>query len=197
MKRVLAAILAAGVLLSVSACSSQDDLANQFKSGDNKNYIAGDGTVTEFGDPATRKSGSAWESKTLDGQIMRSSDLLGSVVVLNFWYAGCAPCRAETPDLDAIGKEFADQGVLVVGVDLRDTAATALAFNRNHDISYPSVVDAESGDVVLSYTGIVTPDAVPTTLVLDRRGRVAARVIGRIEPSILKTLIKSVLEETE
>lgn len=195
MKRFLGLALAAGLVLGASACSTQDDLANQFKSGDNKNYIAGDGTVTEYRDIASRKTGSAWESKTADGQTLRSSDLLGSVVVLNFWYAGCAPCRAETPDLDKLGKEFASQGVVVLGVDLRDTAATALAFNRNHKISYPSVMDAESGDVVLSYTGIVTPDAVPTTLLLDRQGRVAARVIGRIEPGILKTLIKSVLEE--
>ena len=191
MKRVVAVALALGLSLSLSACGANDPLAEQFKKGDNKNYIAGDGSVTEFSDVASRKTGAAWTSTTAEGKTLRSSELDGKVVVLNFWYAGCAPCRAETPDLDKLAKEFADQGVVVLGVDVRDSAETALAFNRKQNISYPSVMDAENGDVVLAYTGIVTPDAVPTTLVLDAQGRVAARVIGRIEPSILKTLIKA------
>jgi len=191
MKRVIAVALALGVSLALSACGANDPLANQFKQGDNKNYIAGDGSVTEFRDLATRKLGAEWSSTTAEGKPFSSADLEGNVVVLNFWYAGCAPCRAETPDLDRIAKEFADQGVLVVGVDLRDSAETVLAFNRNKNISYPSVMDSESGDVVLAYTGVVSPEAVPTTLVIDRQGRIAARVIGRIEPSILKTLIKA------
>jgi thiol-disulfide isomerase/thioredoxin len=191
MKRVIALTLALGVTLSLSGCGANDPLAEQFKKGDNKNYIAGDGSVTEFRDPATRKSGAAWSSTTAEGKPFSSADLEGKVVVLNFWYAGCAPCRAETPDLDRIAKKFASQGVIMLGVDLRDSAETALAFNRKHNISYPSVMDAESGDVVLAYTGIVTPDAVPTTLVIDADGGVAARVIGRIEPSILETLIKA------
>ena len=191
MKRSLAVALTLGIAVSLSGCGANDPLANQFKQGDNKNYIAGDGSVTEFRDLATRKSGAAWSSTTAEGKPFSSADLEGKVVVLNFWYAGCAPCRAETPDLDRIAKEFADQGVLVVGVDLRDSAETVLAFNRNKNISYPSVMDSESGDVVLAYTGVVSPEAVPTTLVIDRQGRIAARVIGRIEPSILKTLIKA------
>jgi thiol-disulfide isomerase/thioredoxin len=113
------------------------------------------------------------------------------VVVLNFWYAGCAPCRAETPELDKLANKYAGKGVVVIGVDLRDTPETALAFNRTHKIGYQSVMDNATGDVVLAYTGIVTPDAVPTTLVLDKEGRVASRVIGRIVPDILETLIKS------
>lgn len=195
MKRVLSVVLAAGLSLGLSACSPNDDLADQFRSGDNKNYIAGDGSVTEFRNIETRKTGAAWTSTTAEGKPFSSDDLLGNVSVLNFWYAGCAPCRAEAPELDQLGKEFADQGLIMLGVDLRDSAETALAFNRNFGISYPSVMDAESGDVVLAYTGIVTPDAVPTTLVLDREGRVAARVIGRIDIKILRTLIRTTLEE--
>jgi thiol-disulfide isomerase/thioredoxin len=191
MKRLLAVAVALGIAVSLSACGENDPLADQFKQGDNKNYIAGDGSVTEFRDLAARKSGAAWSSTTAEGKPFSSADLEGKVVVLNFWYAGCAPCRAETPDLDQISKEFADQGVVVLGVDLRDSAETVLAFNRKKNISYPSVMDAESGDVVLAYTGIVSPEAVPTTLVIDSQGRIAARVIGRIEPGILKTLIKA------
>lgn len=83
----------------------------------------------------------------------------------------------------------------MLGVNVRDTAPTILAFARNFKIDYPSIVDASSGDVLLAYTGIVTPQAVPTTIVLDAKGRVSARILGRFEPSILRTLVKTALNE--
>ena len=188
------AVVALTASLLLAGCAN-DPLADQFRQGDNKNYIAGDGTVTEYLDPTTRKSSQDWTSITESGGVISSSDLRGQVVVLNFWYAGCAPCRAEAKDLQAIKDEFADQGVQVLGVNVRDTAPTILAFDRSFELDYPSVVDASSGDVMLAYTGIVTPQAVPTTLVLDAKGRVSARILGRFEPSILRTLIKTALKE--
>jgi hypothetical protein len=80
-------------------------------------------------------------------------------------------------------------------VNVRDTAATALAFDRNFGIEFPSVMDANSGAVSLAFTGVVSPSAVPTTIVIDSEGKVASRVLGRIDPGILRTLIESVLAE--
>lgn len=191
MKRVLAGFLVLGFALSASACSS-DPLADQFRSGTNKNYISGDGSVTEF--QGEKSKGADWVAETFDGQVLDSQNLLGHVVVLNFWYAGCAPCRAETPDLAAIATKFESQGVQVVGVNVRDTAETALAFARTHDLNYPSVMDIESGAVVQAYTGVVSPSAVPTTLVINAKGEITARVLGRFEPSTLKSLIDTALE---
>lgn len=188
------AAVALAATLALAGCSD-DPLAQQFRQGDNKNYIAGDGTVTEFQNPASRLSSNPWTSITESGGVISSTDLVGQVVVLNFWYAGCAPCRAEAKDLQAIKAEFATSGVQVLGVNVRDTAPTILAFARNFKIDYPSIVDASSGDVLLAYTGIVTPQAVPTTIVLDAEGRVSARILGRFEPSILRTLIKTALNE--
>ncbi|MFM5904068.1 MAG: TlpA family protein disulfide reductase [Microbacteriaceae bacterium] len=190
--RIAAVLTAASILLS--GCAS-DPLAEHYRKGDNKNYIAGDGTVSECTDPATRKQSQSWTSITESGGVISSADLKGQVVVLNFWYAGCAPCRAEAKDLQALKDEFAGQGVQVLGVNVRDTAPTILAFARNFELDYPSVVDAASGDVMLAYTGIVTPQAVPTTLVLDKNSGVSARILGRFEKSILKTLVKTALEE--
>jgi thiol-disulfide isomerase/thioredoxin len=116
------------------------------------------------------------------------------VVVLNFWYAGCAPCRAETPDLAQIATDFEARGVQVVGVNVRDTAETALAFARNLNLNYPSVMDIESGAVVQAYTGVVSPSAVPTTLVMNAKGEITARVLGRFEASTLRSLIETALE---
>lgn len=112
---------------------------------------------------------------------------------MNFWYAGCAPCRAEAPDLQKLSVQFPE--VQFVGVNVRDSAATAAAFERKFGVTFPSILDANSGDVVLAFTGVVTPQAVPTTLVIDKQGKVSARVLGRIDPSTLKALIQTVVKE--
>jgi thiol-disulfide isomerase/thioredoxin len=191
MKRVIAASLAVVMMFGLSACAT-DPLAEQFRTGDNKNYISGDGSVTEFN--GTKSVGQKWTSTTFDGQQLSSDSLLGHVTVINFWYAGCAPCRAETPDLAKIASDYEDQGVYVVGVNVRDSAATALAFARNHKLNYPSVMDIESGAVVQAYTGVVSPSAVPTTLVINAKGEVTARVLGRFEPGTLRSLIDTALK---
>jgi thiol-disulfide isomerase/thioredoxin len=197
LRRFFSAIALAGAAsLSLSACAD-DSLAEQYRSGDNKNYIAGDGTVTEFQNVDARKASAAWTSVTESGGILSSSDLTasGNVTVVNFWYAGCAPCRAEAAELQQLNDEFSADGVQFLGVNVRDTAPTILAFARNFGWTFPSVVDAQSGDVMLAYTGIVTPQAVPTTLVLDGDGRVSARILGRFEVGILRTLIKTAMAE--
>jgi peroxiredoxin len=133
--------------------------------------------------------------ETESGQMLDSKALEGQVVVMNWWYSSCAPCRAEAPDLQALHEQFKDQGVQFVGVNVRDTAETALAFDRKFGISFPSIMDAQSGSVSLAFQGVVSPQAVPTTLVIDKEGKVASRILGRIDPSILKTLIETVVAE--
>jgi thiol-disulfide isomerase/thioredoxin len=178
---------------ALTGCAANDPLAQQFRSGDNKNYIAGDGSVTEFS-PENRVAPAPWSGLTESGDPISSMQLAGVVQVVNFWYAGCAPCRAEAPDLVALAEEHKGK-VQFVGVNVRDSAETALAFDRNFKITWPSVVDATTGSVVLAFTGIVTPQAVPSTLVIDKSGKVTARVLGRIDRSILNTLIKSAIAE--
>lgn len=192
-RTVIAAALAVTVSFAVSGCAN-DSLADQFKAGDNKNYIAGDGTVSEFAE-ANRGEPVVWSGPTESGGLLKSDQLSGVVVVMNFWYAGCAPCRAEAPDLVAVNKMFVGKNVQFVGVNVRDSAATALAFDRNFDITWPSIIDAQSGSVLLAFTGLVTPQAVPTTLVIDKQGRVAARVLGQIQESTLKALVQRVVDE--
>ena len=125
-----------------------------------------------------------------------SDDWLGSVVVVNFWYAACPPCRAEAPDLESLYQQFHPDGVVFIGVDVRDEAATALAFAETFGITYPSILDTRGGEVQLAFAGEVAPNAVPTTIVLDREGRVASRIIGQIpDRSVLETLIEDVIGE--
>jgi thiol-disulfide isomerase/thioredoxin len=192
-RTAMVGLLTAASLL-LAGCSGNDTLANQFKSGDNKNYIAGDGTVSEYA-VADRSKPVAWQGVTESGSVLSSSNLSGVVTVVNFWYAGCAPCRAEAKDLEALYKEFLPNKVQFVGVNVRDTAGTAQAFDRAFGMTYPSIIDNNTGSVVLAFTGIVSPQAVPTTLVVDRKGRVAARILGRLERGTLKAMIQKVVAE--
>lgn len=189
----LVILLVASVSLSLMGCA-QDPLAEQYRAGDNKNYIAGDGTVTEYA-VDQRPGFEPWEGVTESSFGLSSEALEGKVVVMNWWYAACAPCRAEAPDLVALYDEFNPQGVEFVGVNVRDSAATALAFDRNFGIQFPSVMDVNSGSVSLAFSGVVSPQAVPTTIVIDKEGKVASRILGRIDPGILRTLIETVLAE--
>ncbi len=186
--------LAAASLLLLAGCSS-DPLAEQFREGSGKNYIAGDGTISEFTEPQ-RGERIEFSGETVEGGTFDSADTLGEVTVVNFWYAGCAPCRVEAPILEEVSKSLADEGVVFVGVNVRDQAGTAASFEEKYGVSYPSILDVEPGTAQLAFAGDVPPAAVPTTIVLDREGRVAARVLGQLtEASILESIIDRLLAE--
>ncbi|MFM6963428.1 MAG: TlpA family protein disulfide reductase [Micrococcales bacterium] len=193
-KVVVATALAVASVASLTACSGNDSLAQQYKSGTNKNYIAGDGTVSEYA-KGSRQTAGAWTGKTESGATLSAEQLSGVVVVMNFWYAGCAPCRAEAKDLVALNDKFKGQQVQFIGVNVRDSAATALAFDRTFKISWPSILDASSGSVMLAFTGVVSPQAVPTTIVIDKTGKVAGRILGRLDKSTLWAIIQRVATE--
>ena len=190
-------VVLTAVALAVTGCSgANDELADQYRSGENLNYISGDGTVTEF-ELEERQAPVAFEGVLEDGTEVSSEDYAGEVLVVNFWYAGCPPCRVEAPDLQALNEQFEGKGVSFLGVNVRDQADTSLAFARTFDVTYPSVVDANDGAVQLALAGTIAPNAVPTTIVLDKQGRIAARILGGLDgPGILDTLISDTLAET-
>lgn len=182
------------VVMSLSACTN-DPLAEQYRAGSSKNYVGADGRVTEIA--ATKRGKPITFTATLeDGSAVRSSQYAGKVLVVNFWYAGCPPCRAEAHDLESIYKEFAPRGVVFLGVNVRDQLGTAQSFERTYGITYPSVLDVKTGAMQLAFSGQVAPNAVPTTLVLDRQGRVASRILGQLpDASVLRALLVSTLAE--
>lgn len=188
------AALALLVAISLTSGCTSDSLAEQFRSGDNKNYIAGDGTVTEFS-LGSRPKAASWSGITESGDQISSDQLSGVITVMNFWYAGCAPCRVEMPELIELQDEFLSQRVQFIGINVRDSAETALAFARRIEMNFPSVMDSQTGAVALAFTKVVTPQAVPTTLVIDSEGNVSARVLGRIDKGILKALITTAIME--
>lgn len=192
-RRVLAGLAGLAALPLLAACSPEDPLAAQAGNADGKNYIAGDGSVLEIA-PEDRGDPVRFSSTAFSGDAVDSTDWTGTPVVMNFWYAACAPCRVEAPDLQSLHEEWEPEGVHFVGVNVRDTAGTAEAFERNFGITYPSLED-RGGQVLLAMTDFVPPQAVPTTIVLDRQGRVSARILGVAERSTLSALISTVAEE--
>ena len=155
-----------------------------------------DNTITEI-KAADRGKPITFGGPQVDGSTADSRSWLGSPVVVNFWYAGCPPCRAEAPDLAALYDQFSPTGVKFVGVNVRDQADTAAAFEATFGIKYQSILDVGTGAVQLAFAGQVAPNAVPTTIVLDRQGRVAARIIGKIPArSILRTLIHDTVNDS-
>lgn len=189
---LIAAVTAA--VLALTACGG-DPLAEQYRSGSNKGYIAGDGAIETFSEDS-RTAPEEFTAETDTGNRISSTELTGDVLVLNFWYASCPPCRAEARDLEALNRRFSSDGVRFLGVNTRDEASTAQAFAQTFGLTYPSILDYRTAEVQLALSDAVPPNAVPTTLVFDREGRVAARILGQVtEPSTLEAIIEDTLSE--
>lgn len=142
--------------------------------------------------PADRVAAPPLDGRTLDNGQLDLADLKGHVVVVNIWGSWCGPCRGEAPDLANASRTTEPWGAKFVGVDTRDTDAAARAFVRAFDIPYPSIVDND-GSKLLPFTGIVPLSAVPSTMVIDPDGRIAATVVGVVTYRTLVGLIRDEL----
>jgi len=195
--RALHLATAVALALTLGACAgSGDELAAQYREGTGQNYISGDGALTILA-PDSRATPVEFGGSTDLGDTFTSADYAGNVIVVNFWYAGCPPCRLEAADLEAVYQQFKDQGVVFIGVNIMDQAPTALTFAKEFGVTYPSLLDVNDGAVRLAFSGQIAPNAVPTTLVLDKDARVAGRISGLLsDPDVLVGMIESVLEES-
>jgi len=188
------AALAVTLALGLAACSPSDSLSpdpSATATTDGFAFTSPDGTVrawdvAERGEPL-ELSGTAYDGAAVDVAAHR-----GELVLLNTWYAFCPPCRAEAADLVAIAADYPE--LRVVGINGTDDAGTAQAFERQFEVTYPSIDDAD-GAVLAALQGTVPVSATPTTIVLDREGRVAVRVIGMLDPSVLRPLLDALLVE--
>ena len=161
--------------------------------GDEGGEQFGDGAVTTW-DAGEREGPVTVAGTTYDGEPVDVADWRGDVVVLNTWYAACPPCRAEAPDLVALAEDYADDDVHLLGINSTDAPGAAQPFERTFDVPYPSVHD-DDGAAIAALSGVVPVNAVPTTVVLDREGHVAARIIGQVDPSTLRALVDEALAE--
>lgn len=195
LKRSSAVFVALALAVSLSACSSNDSLAQQQVTG--SEYTSGDFRVVSI-PVAERGEPVVFSGITENGEAFHSIDALGKPVVVNFWFAACGPCRFEAPELNRSFDEFADQGVTYLGINTIDHAATAQAFAQSYEVEYPSLLAAENSDLKMAFASAAPIKAPPTTLVLDAEGRVAGRIIGQLPgASVLNTLVRETLAETQ
>ena len=188
-----AVTLALGGLLA--ACGSEgNSISAQARSGDGKGFVSGDGSIERTvidrrGAPLTL------QGTTLKGRSWSLSQDAGKVVVLNLWGSWCGPCVAEAPELQRAWTQLKAQGkpVQFMGLEFKEGPEAGAAFERKYRITYPSLA-YDGGRPSLALQG--KAPAVPTTLVLDRQGRIAARVLGQTTAATVTGLVDGVLAES-
>jgi thiol-disulfide isomerase/thioredoxin len=182
---VLAAVVLAGVLLIVV-------LATGWAGGGNSGGTTVGGNASMVVYPAGhRPLAPEFTGTTLAGSKLSFSSYRGKVVVLNFWGSWCVPCREEAQILAAVAEKYQPSGVSFLGVDVRDTTASALAFTHSFHVAYPSVSD-QSSAITLDFTAKVPIAGTPTTLVVDRTGHIAGAVFGTVTYSELTAILAKV-----
>ncbi|CAL9540429.1 Thiol-disulfide oxidoreductase ResA [Streptomyces sp. enrichment culture] len=189
-RAALTAVAAAAALL-VSACSSGGTSGG----GGDTNFVTGTDGISTVA-KGERVAAPDLSGKTLEGEQLDVADYKGKVVVLNVWGSWCNPCRAEAKYFAQVAKDYADKGVQFVGINTRDGSTTsALAFEKDFGIPYPSLYDP-TGKLMLRFEkGTLNPQAIPSTLVLDRDGRIAARSLSQLDDERLLKMLKPVLAE--
>jgi peroxiredoxin len=193
MSRPLSRALAvAGALLVLLTGCSTGHSAVDVNNGGEFRFVAGTpaGTVIPVKDRAAAPS---FTGTLLDGGRFASSSLRGKVAVINFWGSWCPPCRVETPEFQQVYAEDRARGVEFLGVNVKDDEQLAQAFVTSKAITFPSLYDPR-GEVALAFRGYPA-NAIPSTIVLDRAGRVAAVYTGSVQQKDLRRVLDSVLKE--
>lgn len=190
--------MAVGIALAVGAVGAAcGDDGGAGDGGDTENvaetgYVSGSGTITTIPE-ADREDAPELSGTTLDDEELALDDLASEGVVLNVWGSWCPPCRKEAPELADAARTLEAEDVSFLGISSRDTdKSNAQAFERRFDLPYPSLYDP-TGELLLGFRDTLPPNAIPSTLIIDADGRVAARIIGETTAATLVELTRDVL----
>jgi thiol-disulfide isomerase/thioredoxin len=168
-------------LLVLTGCS------NGGASKAEESFIAGSGAVTQI-KPTDRIAAPSISGTTLLGKKFTFTP--GKVAVVNVWASWCSPCRAEAPTLAALANKYAD--VQFIGILTRDNPVNAEAFVRKRNTPYPTLID---DSILIGFRKSLPANAIPTTVILDKKNRVAARISGSVTVASLSKLIEEVSAE--
>ncbi|MDH6137342.1 thiol-disulfide isomerase/thioredoxin [Kitasatospora sp. MAA4] len=189
--RLAAALIASAVALTLAGCSSSGSGGGDAQAG----FVTGNGGI-DTAPVADRQPAPAIAGKTLEGTAAALSDYRGKVVVLNIWGSWCSPCRAEAKGLEQVYEKYKGQGVQFLGINTRDTSITnAKQFEDVNGISYPSLYDPDGTQILKFPKGSLNPQSIPTTIVIDREGRLAARAMKALPAEDLESMLTPILAE--
>ncbi|OOC57422.1 oxidoreductase [Nocardiopsis sinuspersici] len=189
MPRLAASALA--VALALTGCAGGNEIQ---ASDEDSRFVSGDGSATSF-EAADRVEAPEVTGTSLDGDEISLGDYEGGILVLNVWASWCGPCRTEQPVLDEVHTEYADLGVDFLGVNIKDDETAARSYVDSKDVAYPSLYD-QPGKVPQAFRDTVPPRSIPSTLVIDPEGRIAARVIGPTTYGQLTELLNPLVVES-
>jgi thiol-disulfide isomerase/thioredoxin len=150
------------------------------------------GAALTSADPAGRAAPD-FELKSIDGKSYKLADLRGKAVLLNFWATWCPPCKIEIPWFIELQKQYANQGLIVVGVAMDDDTnkqKVVSDFANQMKIDYPILLGTDQ--VADQYGGV---DALPTTFFIGRDGKIVRRVMGLAGHSEFEEAIQAALKE--
>ena len=186
--RLPAALVGALLLAGCATGAGAVDVNN----GGEFRFVAGT-PAGEVIRPDERAAAPEFSGTLLDGGDFDSAELDGSIAVLNFWGSWCAPCRVESPEFQEVYAEVRDRGVQFLGVNVKDTDQLARAFEDDFGIEFPSLHDPR-GEVALAFRDYPA-SAIPSTVVLDAQGRVAAVYTGAVAQEDLRAVLDMLLAE--
>ncbi|MFF4173734.1 TlpA family protein disulfide reductase [Streptomyces sp. NPDC001744] len=190
-------LLAVGVLtaaLALSACGG--DGGGTSGGGGNTNFVTSKGGVSTAAKGSRAATGKL-AGETLDGKRLDVADLKGKVVVLNAWGSWCGPCRAEAPHFAKVAADLEGKGVAFVGLNTRDfNKQQALTFEQDYKVPYPSLYDPDGKLILFGFPkGTLSLQGIPSTVVLDKEGRIAARALLALDEQKLRSMIDPLLKE--
>lgn len=192
LRAVALPVIGVAAALALTACGG----GGKSGGGGNTNFVSTSGGIDTVAKgergPAVKMSG-----ETLTGKQLDVADLKGKVVVLNVWGSWCSPCREEAPYLVRGAEDLGPKGVAFVGINTRDESkGPAIAFEKDSGLTYPSFYDPAGKLILNSFPkGTLNPQGIPSTIVLDRQGKIAARSLGGVNTDSLHKMIDPLIAE--
>ena len=167
--------------LSLTACGGGGSSSSE------DSFVSGDGSTT-FIKVGDRKIAPTITGITLSGK--QYTYAKNSVAVVNVWASWCSPCRAEIPTLIELSRQYPE--VQFMGILTRDNPVNAEAFARRLAMPYPTFID---DSLLIGFKATLPANAIPTTVLIDKSGNVAARISGEVTLTSLSKLIRNLEAE--